>query len=206
MREREARQNVESEWAWMIDAEKRRSAAQSRWAREARLVAACRAGDKEAYVQLVEYHYRSIFAFCLGQMGNAHDAEDAAQEVILRGFRNIAKLRLDTGVGPWLLKIARNLCLDQLRRKGRVRKALAAREVPQEAPVHQPEVFGDQLERAIQKLPHETRLPLILYYFEGEDADRVAEKLGISRTSVYRKLSQAARQLHGLLTRPGGVP
>jgi len=190
----------------MIDAEEQKSAARSQWAREAQLVAACRAGDKEAYVQLVERHYRSVFAFCLGQMGNAHDAEDAAQEVVLRGFRSIGKLRLDSGVRPWLLAIARNLCLDQLRRNGRVRKAIAAREVAQEAPGRQPEVLGEQLEQAIQKLPREIRLPLILYYFDGEDAAGVAGKLGISRTSVYRKLSRAARELHGLLTRPGGVP
>ncbi len=157
-------------------------------------------------MQLVERHYRSVFAFCLGQMGNVHDAEDAAQEVVLRGFRNIGRLRLDSGVRPWLLKIARNLCLDQLRRDGRIRKAIAARQVPEEAPAHQPAVLDGQLEQAIQRLPREIRWPLILYYFDGEDATSVAEKLGISRTSVYRKLSQAARELHGLLTRPGGVP
>jgi RNA polymerase sigma-70 factor (ECF subfamily) len=190
----------------MIDAEEHKTAARSQWAREAQLVAACRAGDKEAYVQLIEAHYRSVFAFCLGQMGNAHDAEDAAQEVVLRGFRNIGKLRLDSGVRSWLLAIARNLCLDQLRKNGRVRKAIAAREVSREAGVGQPEVRNDQLEQAIRKLPREIRLPLILYYFEGEDAASVGAKLGLSRTSVYRKLSQAARQLHDLLTRPGGVP
>jgi RNA polymerase sigma-70 factor (ECF subfamily) len=113
---------------------------------------------------------------------------------------------LDSGVRSWLLAIARNLCLDQLRKNGRVRKAIAAREVSREAGVGQPEVRNDQLEQAIRKLPREIRLPLILYYFEGEDAASVGAKLGLSRTSVYRKLSQAARQLHDLLTRPGGVP
>jgi RNA polymerase sigma-70 factor (ECF subfamily) len=200
------RWNAQGKWVRMIDAEEHKSAARNQWARDAQLVAACRAGDKEAYVQLVERHYRSVFAFCLGQMGNAHDAEDAAQEVVLRGFRNIGKLRSDSAVRPWLLKIARNLCLDQLRRNGRVRQAIAAREVPEEAQVHQPEVLGEQLEQAIQRLPPEIRLPLVLYYFDGEDAAGVAEKLKISRTSVYRKLSQAARELHGLLTRPGGIP
>jgi RNA polymerase sigma-70 factor (ECF subfamily) len=189
----------------MIDAEEHESAARSQWARDAQLVAACRAGDKDAYVRLVEHHYRCVFAFCLGQMGNVHDAEDAAQEVVLRGFRHIQELRLDSGVRPWLLKIARNLCLDQLRRNGRVRKAIAAREVPEEAPAHQPTVLDGQLEQAIRRLPREIRLPLILYYFDGEDAASVARKLGISRTSVYRKLSQAAKELHGLLTGPGGM-
>ena len=189
----------------MIDAEEHESAAQSRRAREAQLVAACRAGDREAYMQLVEHHYRSIFAFCLGQMGNAHDAEDAAQEVVLRGFRHMRKLRSDSEIRPWLLRIARNLCLDQFRRNRQIRKAIAAREVAQESLGRQPEVLGEQLAQAIQKLPREIRLPLILYYFDGEDAAGVAGKLGVSRTSVYRKLSQAARELHGLLTRPGDV-
>jgi len=190
----------------MIDAGEDRSAAQSPWQRDAQLVAACRAGSKEAYAQLIEHHYRSVFAFCLGQTGNVHDAQDAAQEVVLRGFANIGKLRLDSGVGPWLMTIARNFCVDRRRKDKRVRKAIAEREVPEAVQEHQPEVLAGQLERVIQELPREIRLPLILYYFDGEDAASVAEKLGISRTSVYRKLSQAARELHGLLTRPGGVP
>jgi len=189
----------------MIDADEQKSAAQSQWARDARLVAACRTGDKEAYVQLIEHHYRSVFAFCLGQMGNAHDAEDAAQEVVLRGFQNIGRLRLDSGVRPWLLTIARNLCLDQLRRKGRIRKAIAARRVPEETHVGEPETLRGQLEQAIQRLPREIRLPLILYYFDGEDVATVARKLNISRTSVYRRLSRAAKELHGMLAGSGGA-
>jgi len=157
-------------------------------------------------VQLIEHHYRSIFAFCLGQMGNAHDAEDAAQEVVLRGFQNIGKLRLDSGVRPWLLAIARNLCLDQLRKSGRVRKAIMARQVPGETRAREPQTLDGQLEKAIQKLPREIRLPLILYYFDGEDPAAVARKLNISRTSVYRRLSQAARELHNILARSGDTP
>ncbi len=191
---------------WMIDAEEHESAAQSPWRRDAQLVAACRAGNKEAYAQLIEHHYRSVFAFCLGQMGNIQDAQDAAQEVVLRGFANIGKLRLDSGVRPWLMKIARNFCVDHMRKNRRVRKAIVERQIPEAVQEDQPEVLAGQLERAIQELPREIRLPLILYYFDGEDVAGVAEKLGISRTSVYRKLSQAARELHGLLTRPGGVP
>jgi RNA polymerase sigma-70 factor (ECF subfamily) len=190
----------------MINPEEHKSAARSQWARDARLVAACRAGDKQAYAQLIEHHYRSVFAYCLGQMGNVHDAEDAAQEVVLRGFRNLGKLRLDSGIKPWLLAIARNLCLDQRRRDGRVRRAIAARPALEESQVHDPEVLDGQLEQVIRRLPQEIRLPLILYYFDGEDVPSVARKLGVSRTSVYRKLSQAAKELHSLLTGPGGVP
>ncbi len=190
----------------MIDAEQDRSGAESQWRRDAQLVAACRAGDRDAYTQLIEHHYRSVFAFCLGQMGNVHDAQDAAQEVVLRGFTHIGKLRLESGVRPWLMTIARNLCLDHTRKKRLARKAIAQREVPEAVQEHQPEVLDGQLERAIQKLPREVRLPLILYYFDGEDAATVAEKLNISRTSVYRRLSEAARELHRLLTKPGGVP
>ena len=50
------------------------------------LVVASRQGDKGAYAVLLERHYRHVFAVCLGILGNLHDAEDIAQDAMLKGF------------------------------------------------------------------------------------------------------------------------
>jgi len=58
-----------------------------------KLIAASRTGDKSAYATLVEKYYRHIFLVCLGVIGNVHDAEDTAQDIMLKGFVKIKKLR-----------------------------------------------------------------------------------------------------------------
>ncbi|MHC4529510.1 MAG: RNA polymerase sigma factor, partial [Planctomycetota bacterium] len=73
------------------------------------LVAACRRGDKSAYAVLVRRYYRYVYAVCLGVVGNMHDAEDMAQDAMLKGFVKIDKLKRTEQFDQWVLRIARNL-------------------------------------------------------------------------------------------------
>ena len=78
------------------------------------LVAASRRGDKSAYALLVKRHYRHVFAVCLGVLGNVDDAEDISQDAMLKGFLKIRKLCSDEQFDQWILRIAKNLCIDFL--------------------------------------------------------------------------------------------
>ena len=85
------------------------------------LVRACQRDDKTAYAELVKRHYRHVFAMCLGMLGNVDDAEDVAQEAMLRGLLKIKKLDKAEQFESWILQIARNLCIDFLRRRKHTR-------------------------------------------------------------------------------------
>jgi RNA polymerase sigma-70 factor (ECF subfamily) len=159
-------------------------------------IRACRQGDKAAYAELVQRHYRHVFALCLGMLGNVHDAEDVAQETVLKGFTSIRHLARPEQFEPWILRIARNLCVDLLRRRRRA-KAMAAG--PETAPVPGTNENHD-LERALRRLPQELRLPLTMYYFEQRDARSIAGKLGISPSLAYQRIRMARQMLHELLT------
>ena len=76
------------------------------------VVRTCQQDDKAAYAVLVKRHYRHVFAMCLGVLGNVHDAEDVAQEAMLKGFLKIKKLDNTEQFEAWILRIARNLCFD----------------------------------------------------------------------------------------------
>lgn len=162
-------------------------------------VRACRQGDRAAYATLVERHYRRVFALCLGMMGDVHDAEDLAQEAMLKGFSNIRKLTRAGRFEPWILKIARNLCLDFLRRQKRL-KARAAEQRIESA--KKPNENHD-LEQAIRRLPLELRLPLTMYYFEQKNAGNIARKLNISHSLACQRIRTARNELHALLTEGG---
>jgi RNA polymerase sigma-70 factor (ECF subfamily) len=160
------------------------------------LVDACRGGDTTgAYGELVRRHSRSVFAVCLGTLGNVHDAEDIAQETFIRGIARIAQLRDGTQFGPWIMKIARNLCIDYVRRRKRGATILAMQDRDRVVP----EAAHVDLREAVTRLPEKYRLPLLLYYFDGRSSESVARTLGISTDGALTRLSRARKELRKLI-------
>ena len=159
------------------------------------LVVASRAGDNSAYATLVKRHYKHVFLVCLGILGNTHDAEDIAQDAMLKGFEQIRKLRDGAQFGRWVVKIARNLCLNLVRRRGYAKEAMEQTA----AQPYQNLTENDNLQQAIEKLSQEFRLPLVMYYLDGQNVKTVAKRLNMSTSGVYLKLRTATKQLHEIL-------
>ena len=160
------------------------------------LVAAAQRRDKSAYALLVKRHYRHIFAVCLGMVANIDDAEDIAQDAVLKGFLKIRKLRDNEQFGQWIVRIAKNLCIDFLRRK-KYTKGFITRQAEQPA---KPTSENYDLEGAIRRLPRQYRVPLMMYYFDNKSAKTIAEKLNISHSGACQRIRAARKQLHRLLT------
>lgn len=164
------------------------------------LVGQASRGDRGAYEVLVRRYYRSVFAMCLGICGDPHESADLSQEAVLRGYLKIGGLQDGGQFKNWLLQIAKNLSFDHLRRSMRDRKALQGFEGKKQ------ERKGDfaPLEKALAKLPTELRIPLVLYYFDGKRGNTIARELGISHSSACRRLKEAKRTLHTILTEQDG--
>lgn len=153
-----------------------------------------------AYAGLVKVYSSRVFAICLGMLGNIHDAEDVAQQALLKGFTDIEQLRDSDRFGTWIGRIARNLCVDFIRRRKREQKAFARREAAGASSSKEyPEV-----EDALAKLPRRCRLALMLYYFDGRSSENIAETLQISQAAVYARISRARKRLRKLLEAEGG--
>ncbi len=163
------------------------------------VVGACRGDDNAAYAILVRRHYRHVFALCLGILANVHDAEDVAQETMLKGLLSLRRLAKPEQFESWILRIARNLCIDLLRRRKRTKTSPVEAET---IPTQKAQENHD-LEGAIRRLPRELRLPLTLFYFEHKDAGSIARKLDISPSLVYERIRTARKELHRLLTERG---
>jgi RNA polymerase sigma-70 factor (ECF subfamily) len=173
-----------------------------------------------AYAQLVRRHYHPVFLVCLGVLGNVHDAEDAAQDALLKGLERIRQLREPAQFGGWIVAIARNLSVNLLRKRKQARHASQTgnRRWTQKAVCDAHPAVGEMssaderiesgregLQRAA-KLPMDLRLPLLMYYFDGRDVKSVAAKLAISPSGVYQKLRTAIQELHEILTAQGDTP
>jgi RNA polymerase sigma-70 factor, ECF subfamily len=160
------------------------------------LISAYKQTSIAAYGILVKQHYRSVFALCLGMLGNIHDAEDMAQEAMLKGFQNINKLDKNERFDAWIMKIAKNLCIDFIRRRKKGNEIVSEQKMETNTVTSE----NHNLQHAIKQLPQELRLPLTMYYFEQKNAKVIAEKLEISHSGVCQKIRDARKMLHEILT------
>lgn len=167
------------------------------------LVMASCGGDRTAYAGLVRRHYDHTFLVCLGVLSNTHDAEDVAQDAMLKGFEQIRQLRDGGQFAGWIIAIARNLSINQLRRRKAANRALDGGSPTESSAA---ESGHADLQQAVARLRQDLRLPLVMYYFDGQDVKTVARRLEISTSAVYLRLRTAIRELHEMLTAQGDMP
>jgi len=163
------------------------------------VMASCR-GDRAAYAELVRRHYNHVFLVCLGVLGNVHDAEDAAQDAMIKGFERIAQLRDGSQFGGWVITIARNLSINLVRKRQAAARTVGNR---QHAERPRTESGHEDLQRAVARLPWDLRLPLVMYYLDGRSVKTVARQLDISTSGVYLKLRTAIKELHDIMVTQG---
>ena len=142
------------------------------------------------------------FRVAYGVLRNAADAEDVAQEALLKAYRNFGRLREPARFRGWLVRIAFRMALDRWRSAKRREK----RETQWEAPEQRssgPTVeelavsseFQERLERAMEELPEKFRLVLLLAAIEGYTLEEVSGMLGIPMGTVKSRLFFARKQL-----------
>lgn len=170
---------------------------------ERMLVAAAQAGDERAFRALVEPYERALEVHCYRMLGSLHDAEDLAQETLLRAWRSLERFERRAHIHTWLYRIATNACLDELaRRPRRPRPVLDpypdARLVDAGSPVCDPAARyalreGMELAflTAIQRLPGRQRAVLILRDVLGWSGAEVAELLQTTVAAANSALQRA---------------
>jgi RNA polymerase sigma-70 factor, ECF subfamily len=177
------------------------------------LLAAARAGDELAFQRLIEPYRHALQVHCYRMLGSAQDAEDLAQETLLRAWRALERFEPRAQFQTWLYRIATNACLDELERRPRRPELIDPfpdRPVGEtEAPVYDPaaryairEGMELALVRAIQQLPGRQRPVLIFRDVLGWSAPEVAELLESTVASVNSALQRARATVEEHLPAP----
>src|SRR5690242_18376093 len=167
-----------------------------------RLLLACaQAGDERAFRGLVEPHRHAVEVHCYRMLGSAQDAEDLAQETLLRAWRALERFEPRAQFQTWLYRIATNACLDELERRPRRPQPVDPfpdRPADETAPTYDPaaryairEGMELALLRAIQELPGRQRAVLIFRDVLGWTAPEVAEVLQSTVASINSALQRA---------------
>ncbi len=159
--------------------------------------------DPQAFRILVDRHLTVIVTLARRMLKDEAEAEDIAQEAMLRLWRAGETLDLGPhGVRPWLRKVTSNLCLDRIRAS---RRTVVTDEVPEmaEAPTQAVGLEEQDLARrvaeAMAALPERQRQALTLFHHEGMSQAEVGEVLGVSDEAVESLLARARRALRTTL-------
>jgi RNA polymerase sigma factor (sigma-70 family) len=94
------------------------------------LVRRFQAGDRRAFVELMERHERRVYNLAYRMLGRAEDARDATQDAFLSCYRNLERFRGDSAFGTWLYRIAANACYDALRKRRWQSRSMPCRRSP----------------------------------------------------------------------------
>lgn len=161
------------------------------------------ARDPALMQKLVDNHYEAIYRFLYRLTGDVQDASDLTQETFCLAQERLDQLRDPDRARAWLYSIARNVLLQQRRRRnfptlGDTAGVLATAENP---PLSHDadEIDEERLQKALDQLPEEFRTPLVLYYFGDLSYKEIAEVMGTPVGTVMSRLSRAKDRLRKLL-------
>jgi RNA polymerase sigma-70 factor, ECF subfamily len=175
-------------------------------------------GETDLFYELVHPYERAVFLVAASIMGNDADAEEVAQEAMLKAFKYLARFRQESKFSTWLIQIAINEAKMKLRKDRRhlyesIENGRGTddgdyiptdfadwREIPSEA-LEQTEL-REALQKALNSLPEKYRTVLILRDVQQMSITETAQTLGISEENVKTRTSRARLQMRDLLA-PG---
>jgi RNA polymerase sigma-70 factor, ECF subfamily len=176
---------------------------------EVELIERAKQGDAEAFEALYHLHKRRVYSLCLRMTANTAAAEDLTQEAFLQLFRKIGTFRGESAFSTWLHRMAVNVVLMQLRKKGLPVVPLEDTiETEEEAPKKElgapdPGLAGSidrlQLQRAVDDLPPGYKSIFVLHDVEGYEHNEIAEIVGCSVGNSKSQLHKARLKLRDLL-------
>ena len=189
----------------MTDARK----TQSEKLAEAAAIERAKQGDAEAFEALYNLHKRRVYSLCLRMTANTAMAEDLTQEAFLQLFRKIGTFRGESAFSTWLHRMAVNVVLMQLRKKGLPLTPLdETMQGEEESPKKEPggediRLAGSidrlRLEDAVSALPPGYRTVFVLHDVEGYEHNEIAEMVGCSIGNSKSQLHKARMKLRELL-------
>ncbi len=178
------------------------------------LVERAQKGDRNAFAELVERYQTPVYNLAYRMLGQAEDAEDAAQESFLRAYAHLKQVRPDERFATWLLSVAAHLCIDRLRRRRFVWLSMDIEGTEDlwksDAPGPDDEVLRHEnqreIERLLDKLSPESRLAVVLHYWHEQSVEEIARTTGSSVSAVKVRLHRARKMLARAISNADSLP
>ncbi len=163
-------------------------------------------GNDEAFTRLVEIYQDPVYNLCYRMLGNASQAEDAAQESFLRAYKHLHRYDTKRPFATWLLTIAAHYCIDRQRKKklsvfslydetGAPKEYLADAGAPHPEKAVLQKAKQEEIQVLLQSLGETDRAAIVLRYWHEASEAEIAETLGVTVSAVKSRLHRARRKL-----------
>ena len=170
-------------------------------------------GDRGAFGRLVEVYQRAVFNLCYRMMGEAAEAEDAAQETFLRAYSQLGRYDPGRPFKTWLFAIACHHCIDRLRKRRFIwcdiddEPLLGHPALRERTPGPEEQAIGHEHSAAIQallgRLAPKDRATIVMRYWYDASYDEIAAATGATVSSVKSRLHRAREVLGGMVDQAG---
>ena len=176
------------------------------------------AGDTGAFEQLITAYERSVYNIAYRMFNNAHDAQDVAQDIFIKIYKNLHRYqgRENSSFKSWVFAIANNTCIDEIRkRKSRIapesldidiesEDGSIIRQIESDEPLPEDVVLVKerraQLSAAINKMPAGLKNMIVLRDIQGLSYEEISEVTGMKLGTVKSKISRARASLKDIYT------
>lgn len=182
------------------------------------LVIRAQNGEERAFRLLVERYQRKVYSVAYSMVRHQEDAMDLSQEAFIKAYRNLARFQGSSSFYTWIYRITVNLCIDYLRKSGRVQSVDYDDRIGRD----NSEVDGDgsilptrldadpsrslmrkelieKMQQALETLSENHRSILLLREVEGLSYEEMAEVLGVSKGTVMSRLHHARKNMQAAL-------
>ena len=184
---------------------------------EQELVARAKAGDDEAFAQLMHDNEKRIYNLTLRMTGNPEDAMDLAQEAFLNAWRGLKFFKGDSAFSTWVYRLASNACIDHLRRQKRRQDISvpmpvndeddSTPDIPDERFQPEQELERQELRRAVaeglEQLSDEHRQVLVMREINGLSYQEIGGILDLEAGTVKSRIARARNSLRKILVERG---
>lgn len=184
------------------------------------LIQQAQSGSLEAYEELVQLYQDRVFTHCCHLANNYFDAQDLAQDVFVQAFRNIRSFRRESDFGTWLHRIAVNMWINHCRKNRKTvvvsldepvtvgdnalhRELAASQDTPLE--ILERSESSQILHQALDHLPPDFKIALVLREMEGYSYEEIASILGCSLGTVKSRINRARKALLKEIESTGGL-
>jgi RNA polymerase sigma-70 factor (ECF subfamily) len=160
-------------------------------------------GNRNAFQHLIERYEDTVASVVIGMLGHRPDTEDIGQEIFIRVYKGMKRFRFRSSFRTYLVRIAVNVCLDQIRKSSIIQEGPEVGEFStdletiDENPAFE---IRDSIDRALQELDESQRIVVLLRLVEGYSVKETAKILGIPEGTVLSRLSRAQEKLRDLLS------
>lgn len=178
-------------------------------ASEQQLIERCRAGDDEAFRELVDRHSSMVIGLLARSVPDRARVEELAQDVFLKIHRGLPYFRGEARLGTWIFRIVANVLAEEAttRRRAQLTASLDERDADGDLRLEPPSIeqaytvleLRDRVAKAIARLPPEYQIVISGHYFHGMRYDDLADALRLPLGTVKTHLHRAKRLLRQLL-------